>query len=100
MNPNEKKLFNEFRHTVITAFYPERGYEIKLHKGRQAISNFGKYGPSPHRLADLMFVYVETGVSFTSEFGDMNESYSSSLESMYVRVLKHPKSNILILNSK
>ena len=27
VDPNEKKLFREYRHTVITAFYPERGYE-------------------------------------------------------------------------
>ena len=88
VNPNEKKLFSEYRHNVITAFYPERGYEIKLHKGRQAITDFGKYGPSSLLLADLMLVYVETGVSFTNEFGDINESFYSSLESMYVRALK------------
>jgi hypothetical protein len=88
VNPNEKELFKEYRHTVITAFYPEHGYEIKLHKGREAISDFGKYGPSTHLLADLMLVYVETGISFTNDFGDMNESFYSSLESMYVRALK------------
>jgi len=88
VNPNEKELFSEYRHAVITAFYPECGYEIKLHKGRQAISDFGKYGPSSHLLADLMLVYVETGVNFTNDFGDMNENFYSSLESMYVRALK------------
>ena len=96
VNPNEKELFNEFRHTVITAFYPDRGYEINLHKGREAISNFRKYGPSPHRLADLMFLYVETGVSFTNEFGDMNESFYSSLESMYVRAMKLMQKEIIL----
>ena len=88
VHPNEKELFREYRHTVITAFYPERGYDIKLHKGRQAISDFGKYGPTSRLLADLMLVYVETGVSFTNDFGDMNESFYSSLETMYVRALK------------
>jgi len=88
VNPNEKELFEEYRHKVIVAFYPEHGYEINLKKGRQTISDFGKYSPSPHLLADLMLVYVETGVSFTNDFGDMNESFYSSLESMYVRALK------------
>jgi len=88
VNPNEKELFTEYRYAVITTFYPEHGYEIKLHKGRQGISDFGKYGPSSSLLCDLMLVYVETGVSFTNDFGDMNESFYSSLESMYVRALK------------
>jgi len=39
VHPNEKELFREYSHTVSTAFYPEQGYEIKLHKGRQAISD-------------------------------------------------------------
>lgn len=35
-----------------------------------------------------MLVYVETGVSFTNDFGDMNESFYSSLESMFMRAMK------------
>ena len=27
VDPNEKELYREYRHAVITAFYPERGYE-------------------------------------------------------------------------
>ncbi len=44
--------------------------------------------PSPDLLADLMLFYVETGVQFTNDFGDINETFYSSIESTYLAVLK------------
>jgi hypothetical protein len=32
--------------------------------------------------AELMMTYVETGVAFTNEFGDINEAFYSSVESV------------------
>ena len=87
VNPNEKELFEKYRDKVFEAFYPKRGYNLKLKDGKQAISDFKKLEPSSDLLADLMLFYVETGVKFTNDFGDVNEAFYLSLEKTYVAAL-------------
>ena len=87
VSPNEKDLFEKYKEKVFEAFYPKRGYSLKLKDGKQAISEFKKLEPSSELLADLMLFYVETGVSFTTDFGDISEPFYSSLESTYVAAL-------------
>lgn len=87
VNPNERELFEKYREKVFEAFYPKRGYKFKLKEGKQAISDFKKLGPSADLLADLMLFYVETGVKFTNDFGDIDEAFYSSMETTYVAAL-------------
>lgn len=87
INPDERELFNKYRERVYNAFYPKRGFNLKLKDGKTAISDFKKLGSSSELLADLMLFYVETGVEFTNEFGDINESFYSSLEKTYLGAL-------------
>lgn len=75
VNPDEKELFNKYRDKVFEAFYPKRGDNYKLKDGKQAISDFKKLGTSADSLADLMLFYVETGVIFTNDFGDIDEPF-------------------------
>jgi len=35
-----------------------------------------------------MLFYVETGVKFTAEYGDMNEAFYNSMDSTYANALK------------
>ena len=96
INPNEIELFEKYRDKVFEAFYPKRGYNFKLKNGKQAISDFKKLGPSSNLLAELMLFYVETGVKFTNDFGDIDESFYSSIEKSYVAALTlMQKENIL-----
>lgn len=88
VNPDEKELFEKHRILVYESFYPKRGYDYSLKNGKQAISEFKKMGGSADLLADLMLYYVETGVKFTLDFGDINEAFYSSLESTYSAALK------------
>jgi hypothetical protein len=87
INPDEKELFNKYRDNVIEAFYPKRGFKYNLKNGKQAISDFKKLGSSTDLLADLMMIYVETGVKFTNDFGDVNEAYYNSLATTFVQAL-------------
>jgi hypothetical protein len=87
VNPNERELFNKYRDKVFEAFYPRRGYNYKLKDGKQAISDFKKLGPSADLLADLMLFYVETGVKFTNDFGDIDEGFYLSMETTYLGAL-------------
>lgn len=87
VNPNERDLFEKYRDKVFEAFYPKRGYKYNLKNGKQAISDFKKLGTSAELIADLMLFYVETGVSFTNDFGDINEPFYKSLETTFVESL-------------
>jgi len=87
INPDEKELFNKYCERVLNAFYPKRGFGYNLKEGKTAISDFKKLGSSTELLADLMLYYVETGVRFTNDFGDINEAFYSSLEKTYLGAL-------------
>lgn len=98
VSPDERELFNKYRDKVFEAFYPKRGYNYKLKDGKQAISDFKKLGPSADLLADLMLFYVETGVKFTNDFGDIDESFYSSMEKTYVAALTLMKKKTYLIN--
>ena len=38
-------------------------------------------------MADLLLVYVETGVRFTNTYGDIDEAFYTSLENTYAKAL-------------
>lgn len=87
VDPDETKMFNKYRDKVFKAFFPTRGFQFKLKDGKQAISDFKKLGPSAELLADLMLFYVETGVKYTNQFGDIDNGFYSSLETTYEAAL-------------
>jgi hypothetical protein len=78
--PNEKTSFETFKIKVREAFYPKRGFGFKLAVGKKVISDFRKLNPTKESLIDLMLYYVECGVEFTNDYGDINENYYLSLE--------------------
>lgn len=96
LNPNEKELFESYRTKVYEAFYPKRGFGFNLKEGKKAISDFKKFEPSPKLVADLMLVYVESGVQFTNDYGDIDENFYYSLESTYNAALTLMKKENLL----
>jgi hypothetical protein len=86
--PDEDGLFEKYQAKVYENFYPKRGFGYNLKQGKQYISEFKKLGASPELLISLMLFYVETGVKFTNEFGDINEAFYNSLDSTYANALK------------
>jgi Family of unknown function (DUF6155) len=96
VNPNENELFIKYRDKVFRAFYMEKGYDYSLKNGKQAISDFKKFSPSSELVADLMLFYVETGVIFTNDFGDIDEPFYSSMETTYESALKFMKKENLL----
>ena len=43
---------------------------------------------SPEYIADLMLYFVETGIEYTSTYGDIDEAFYRSLEGLYSRALE------------
>ena len=89
-NPWERLAF--YRNLILEEFYPRRKTaepKMRLAVAKKAIADFRKLNPSPEMLADLMFFYVETGVQFTLDYGDIHEAFYSSMESMYLKALEY-----------
>src|SRR6476619_4660796 len=63
---------------------------------KKAISEFKKFKSSPELVADLMLCYVEYGVKFTNDYGDIDEGFYSSLESTYDAALTLMKKERLL----
>jgi hypothetical protein len=60
----------------------------RLSVARKIVMDFKKVAPSDASLIDVMLAYVEAGVNFTRAFGDIDEPFYSSMESMYGRALE------------
>lgn len=88
ISPNEKATFEIYKIKVREAFYPKRGFGFKIAIGKKAISDFRKLKPSADSLIDLLMCYVESGVEFTNDYGDINEGFYSSIESVYHDAMK------------
>jgi len=87
-NSNDEEVLRDYKLKVREAFYPKRGFGFKLSEGKKAISDYRKLNPSSESLIDLLLCYVESGVEFTNEFGDIDEAFYLSLESVYHNAIK------------
>jgi hypothetical protein len=98
--PDEAGLIEKYRTKVYESFYPKRGFGYNLKQGKQYISEFKKLGSSSVLIADLMLFYVETGVQFTNDYGDMDETFYNSLESTFNNALKTMQKEGVLQNFK
>jgi len=85
----EGKILEKYKSQITHEFFPVRGFgKARLSVARKAVTDFKKLSKSKEELADLMLHYVEMGVRFTNEYGDIDEPFYNSMESMYENVLK------------
>ena len=82
-------IFLKQKGIIENEFFPERGDgKARLSVAKKAISEFKKLSSNKVLIADLMIFYVEVGVRYTNEYGDINENFYFSMESMYENALK------------
>ncbi len=89
---DDSLIQQKYRDIVKAEFVP--GFKksfpsARLSVARKAITDYKKVSTSVFGLADIMMTFVESGVIFTKEYGDIDEPFYNSMESMYQRVLKH-----------
>lgn len=83
-------VLEKYKAVIEKEFNPPRGLpKARLSVAKKAISDFKKISNSPVDLADLMVAYVEAGVGFTREFGDINEPFYISMESVFEKAAIH-----------
>ncbi len=75
-------VLDTYRRRVVEQFFPRRGdAKLKLGEARKAIRDYQKATGSIPGTAELLMSYVENGVKFTREYGDINERFYNSVES-------------------
>ena len=73
----------KYRRKIVEQFFPARGDgKLKLSEARKAIRDYRKATGNLTGTIDPMLTYVENGTEFTHQFGDINESFYNSLESV------------------
>ncbi len=78
------ELAEPYRESIRDEFNPRRGYpNLSLRAARKALNDFKKACKDPAAVADLMIYYVEQGVICTNKYGDIDERFYNSLESVY-----------------
>ncbi len=88
-----KHRLEPYRSIISEALYPDvhSNKPIRLSKGKKAISDYFKATKDKAGRLELMVHYLETGNRFTVDFGDIDEQFYSSLESMFERILSELK---------
>ena len=86
---NQSDILEKYKQKVRYEFYPPRGFgRLNLREAKKAISDFKKMSTDKDMLIDLMLYYVECCVEFTNEYGDINETFYNSAESVYYQIVK------------
>ena len=87
--PSEITKAAEYYKLIIkNEFFPARGFgKIRLRIVKRAISDFKKATGNTQAVLELKLYYVENGTRFTNEYGDIDDPFYSSMESMFKDVI-------------
>ena len=90
--PGEEGLA-PYKRIIDESLYPDiySNKPIRISAGRKAISQYRKATGDETGTLELMVYFVERGNEFTVDVGDIDESFYSSLESMFGRVVETVK---------
>ena len=83
LNPNSASQSEKVKKAIHKFFNPPFGYDPKLREARKEVNGFKKLSPPEESLADVMLYYVECGVEYTNNYGDINEPFYNSVASMF-----------------
>jgi hypothetical protein len=84
-----KKLFVKYRDKIKNEFFPDsEDGKCRLSVAKKAIKDYKKITNDIVGVIKLMLVYVELGVDYTQEYGDINENYYHNIHSTYIDLLE------------
>lgn len=91
---SENRL-ERYRKAIDDAIYPNvyQNKPVRISVAKKVISQYSKATGDQAGALELMVYFVERGNQFTVDFGDIDEGFYSSLESMVGRVLATLKSS-------
>lgn len=84
----EGQVLEKYQKIIQDEFFPDRGLgKGRLSIARQAVNDYKRVAVHPANVADIMLFYVEQGIKFTAEYGDIDDPFYNSMESMYKKAL-------------
>ena len=87
---DSEAAIEEYRRRIVEQFFPKRGFgNPKLSVCRKQISDYRKARGDVAGLAELMLVYLESGVSYCQEYGYYDESLLWSMGSIAASLKSH-----------
>ena len=85
---SEMDILEKYKITIKNEFLPNRGFgKMRYSVINKAISSYKKISSNEEFIAELMMYYVEVGIKFTREFGDIDEKFYETIEKAYMKVL-------------
>ncbi|NJL52744.1 MAG: hypothetical protein HC930_12000 [Hydrococcus sp. SU_1_0] len=86
---DETQVAAKYKKIIEDEFFPTRGFgRAKLSVAKKAITEYKKVIKTVASLIDIMLFYVEQGVRFTDAYGDIDEPFYISMETMYEKAVK------------
>ena len=77
------ETLEKYRGKIVDQFFTARGDgKLKLGEARKAIRDYRKATGNIPGMAEMLMTYVENGARFTHEFGDIDERFYNSVESV------------------
>lgn len=81
-------VLEEYKEKVFNVFFPKNfSTHFKIGNARKIVNDFKKLCKEKKYTLDLMLYYVEMGVEFTNTYGDIDEPFYNSIESMYEAII-------------
>ena len=80
-----------YRRKIIEQFFPRHGSgigKLKLGEARKAIRDYRKATGNLAGTLELMMTYVENGTRFTCEYGDIDEPFYNSMDSVLAELAR------------
>ena len=90
LSDDDDNVLQKYKEIIEHEFFPvsdRKDPPARLSVAKKAITDYKKLTGSTENIADIMVFYVETGVRFTNEYGDISEAFYISMESMYEKSL-------------
>lgn len=81
----------KYRSKIIEQCFPRRGSgigKLKLCEARKAIRDYRKATGNLAGTLELMLTYVESGTRFTCEYGDIDEPFYNSMDSVLAELAR------------
>jgi len=101
-NEELDRVFTELKGKMSSTFWAtvSNGMPLgpKLKEARKIITDVKKITKDPTTIIDFMLLYVEHGIDFTLEYGDMWEGYYISVENMLDKAVKMILKNAILLD--
>lgn len=85
MDPKaEPRVLEAYRQIIKNEFFPKKGYgALRYSVAKKTINDYSKASGDFAGTMELMLFYVENGVEFTHEYGDIDEEFYEEIYTLF-----------------